>query len=202
MKLAEFGELYSFIEYTEKLDDQMTRYIFLQLMEGIQYLHTHGIVHRDIKPENLLINSKGRVIIADFSFATRMKEIQSDHFFSKKYDPIIENSHTVGSESYNAPEIWDNEIHVHEIEMKMKSECDAATVTEYQEMEGQLRSLSVYPKYNAVHADIFSCGTTLFMLTMRSPPFRKAVLTDPYFKRLTSAVKQNFWKIFKNISYP
>lgn len=28
MKLAEFGELYSFIEYTEKLDDKMTRYIF------------------------------------------------------------------------------------------------------------------------------------------------------------------------------
>ena len=39
------------------------------------------------------------------------------------------------------------------------------------------------------------------MIQMRSPPFRKAVQTDPYFKRLSSAVKQNFWKIFKSISF-
>jgi len=36
---------------------------------------------------------------------------------------------------------------------------------------------------------------------MKSPPFRKAVQTDPYFKRLSSAMKQNFWKIFKNIQF-
>lgn len=39
------------------------------------------------------------------------------------------------------------------------------------------------------------------MVHMQSPPFRKAVQTDPYFKRLASSVKQHFWKIFKNISY-
>ena len=59
-------------------------------MEGIDYLHSHGIVHRDIKPENLLVNKKGRLIIADFSFATRMDEIETQEIFSKKYDPIIE----------------------------------------------------------------------------------------------------------------
>ena len=114
MKLAEYGEIYSFVEHTERFDEPMTRYIFNQLIEGIQYLHSNGIVHRDIKPENLLINKKGRVIIADFSFATRMTEIDSDGLFSKKYDPIIERRNNVGSEGYNAPEIWDNDITVHE----------------------------------------------------------------------------------------
>ncbi len=28
MKLAEFGEVYSFIELTERFDERMTRYIF------------------------------------------------------------------------------------------------------------------------------------------------------------------------------
>jgi serine/threonine protein kinase len=78
----------------------------------MKYLHTHGIVHRDIKPENLLINRKGKLIIADFSFATRLKEVESDEFFMRKYDPMIEKRHDVGSEMYNAPEIWDNEINL------------------------------------------------------------------------------------------
>jgi len=116
MKLAEYGEIYSFVEHTERFDEPMTRYIFNQLIEGIQYLHSNGIVHRDIKPENLLINKKGKVIIADFSFATRMTEIEAGDLFTKKFDPIIERRTNVGSENYNAPEIWDNDITVHEFE--------------------------------------------------------------------------------------
>jgi serine/threonine protein kinase len=58
----------------------------------------------------------------------------------------------------------------------------------------------MHPKYNGEKADIFSCGATLFMMYMQCQPFKKAVVTDPYYKRLSSTVKQNYWKIFKNIS--
>lgn len=119
MKLAEYGELYSFIEHTDRFTEDMTRYILDQLVDGMKYLHSHGIVHRDIKPENLLINKKGRIIIADFSFATRMNEIESDELFQKRYDPMIEMRTDVGSEIFNAPEIWDNEINLHELEEQM-----------------------------------------------------------------------------------
>jgi serine/threonine protein kinase len=59
----------------------------------------------------------------------------------------------------------------------------------------------LYPKYDGQKADFFSCGATLFMIHMKSPPFRKAVMTDPYFKRLSMGNKQSFWKIFKGIPH-
>eukprot|EP00163_Fabomonas_tropica_P033514 TRINITY_DN884_c0_g2_i2.p1 TRINITY_DN884_c0_g2~~TRINITY_DN884_c0_g2_i2.p1 ORF type:complete len:959 (+),score=198.07 TRINITY_DN884_c0_g2_i2:632-3508(+) len=43
-------------------------YYFKQLMEGLDYLHSLGIVHRDIKPANLLFGQQG-LMIADFGSA-------------------------------------------------------------------------------------------------------------------------------------
>lgn len=48
-------------------------------------------------------------------------------------------------------------------------------------------------------ADLFSAATTLFMMVMRCPPFRKAHQKDPYFKRLCAADRKPFWNIFKGI---
>jgi serine/threonine protein kinase len=39
------------------------------LCEALQFAHDRGIVHRDIKPENLLLDTSGRVKIADFGVA-------------------------------------------------------------------------------------------------------------------------------------
>lgn len=115
--------------------------------------------------------------------------------FSKKFDPIVELKYNVGSEIYNSPEIWDNEISLHEAEENLiKNQSKATTATEdenidYAYIDGQMRQLTMFPKYNGEKSDIFACGATLFMMYMQSPPFRKAVSTDPYYKRLSSAVK-------------
>jgi len=62
------------------------------------------------------------------------------------------------------------------VEMKFKSENETETgIFEYSEIDSHLRRLSMYPKYDGPKADIFSIGVTLFMMHMKSPPFRKAV---------------------------
>jgi len=43
--------------------------ILYQLLNGVDFLHTHRIVHRDLKPQNILITNDGQVKIADFGLA-------------------------------------------------------------------------------------------------------------------------------------
>jgi hypothetical protein len=54
-------------------------------------------------------------------------------------------------------------------------------------------------KYDGIKADIFSSATTLFLMVMKSSPFRKAIMKDPFFKRLCGQDKKHFWNIFKGI---
>ena len=54
-----------------------------------------------------------------------------------------------------------------------------------------------YDFYDGVKADIFSAAATLFLMTLKFQPFRRATLKDPYFKRLSTVKdKRQFWKIF------
>ena len=65
-------------------------------------LHNNGFVHGDIKPENLLIDKNLNLVIADFNFAVELESEMKHGSFS----PLISRYNQVGSEMYNAPEMW------------------------------------------------------------------------------------------------
>ncbi|HBE80727.1 MAG TPA: serine/threonine protein kinase [Firmicutes bacterium] len=46
--------------------------VFVQLIEGFDYLEKNSILHRDIKPQNILVNKEGMVKIIDFGFGKRL----------------------------------------------------------------------------------------------------------------------------------
>ncbi|XP_008580680.1 PREDICTED: cyclin-dependent kinase 3 isoform X5 [Galeopterus variegatus] len=43
-------------------------YLF-QLLQGVNFCHSHRVIHRDLKPQNLLISEMGAIKLADFGLA-------------------------------------------------------------------------------------------------------------------------------------
>ncbi|KAI3760700.1 hypothetical protein L1987_51098 [Smallanthus sonchifolius] len=74
MEYMNSGELFDYITENRRLEENLARHFFQQIISGVESCHLHMVVHRDLKPENLLLDSKGNVKIADFGFANVMRD--------------------------------------------------------------------------------------------------------------------------------
>ncbi|NXB45881.1 E2AK2 kinase, partial [Leucopsar rothschildi] len=63
---------------------------FLQIVKGVQYIHSKDLIHRDLKPQNIFISRDDKIKIGDFGLVT-----------SVTFETLTENR---GTKSYMAPE--------------------------------------------------------------------------------------------------
>ncbi|XP_019850913.1 PREDICTED: calcium/calmodulin-dependent protein kinase kinase 1-like [Amphimedon queenslandica] len=85
------------IDVDNAVSEDKAREYFIDLILGLEYLHSCKVVHRDIKPENLLLDDYDRIKIADFGV--------SENWSSEKQDADLRSS--AGTPAFTAPETLD-----------------------------------------------------------------------------------------------
>ncbi len=97
-----------------------------RICEALQFAHEEGILHRDIKPENILLDSRGRVKIADFGIAKLVGE-------AKEQLTLTASGLAVGTPHYMAPEQLE---HPHDVDQR--ADIYSLGVVFYEMLTGEL----------------------------------------------------------------
>jgi len=87
-------DLHKIIYSKNELTDEHIQYFIYQILKGLKYIHSAGVLHRDLKPSNLLLNSNCDLKICDFGLA-RGTSVEADY----------ELTEYVVTRWYRAPEV-------------------------------------------------------------------------------------------------
>jgi len=96
MEVCGGGDLLTYVRRRRKLKENVSRFIFRQIITGLAYSHTKNVLHRDIKLDNILLTSRGDVKICDFGV-------------SKLVTPGETLTEQCGTPAYIAPEVFRGE---------------------------------------------------------------------------------------------
>jgi len=94
MEVCGGGDLLTFVRRRRKLNEDQAKFIFRQIINGLKYVHSKGVLHRDIKLDNILLTSEGDVKICDFGVS---KIVQNKNL-------VMEDQ--CGTPAYIAPEVF------------------------------------------------------------------------------------------------
>jgi len=59
---------------TQPPTEQMLRFMSMQLISGLEFMHERKVLHRDMKPPNTLLDDEGNLRITDFGLSLKLKE--------------------------------------------------------------------------------------------------------------------------------
>jgi hypothetical protein len=91
MQYIDGEDLASLLRRIGRLPQEKALALARDICAGLAAAHDHGIVHRDLKPGNVMVDSRGKALIADFGLAIVLDQIRGTHGI-------------VGTPAYMAPE--------------------------------------------------------------------------------------------------
>jgi serine/threonine protein kinase len=133
-----------------------------RICEALQFAHNEGILHRDIKPENILLDSKGRVKLADFGIAKLMSAAPAGTVSVSAGDSgpagsrapsqpiaLTETGKVVGTPNYMAPEQLEKAAYVDH-----RADIYSLGVVFYEMLTGELPLGRFQPPSEKVQVDV------------------------------------------------
>ncbi|XP_055990497.1 serine/threonine-protein kinase PLK4 [Sorex fumeus] len=100
LEMCHNGEMNRYLKNRGKpFSENEARLFMRQIIAGLLYLHSHGILHRDLTLSNLLLTRNMNVKIADFGLATQLRLPHEKHYT------------LCGTPNYISPEIATRSAH-------------------------------------------------------------------------------------------
>jgi len=88
------GELFFHLQKDRKFPEDRVRFYIAEIVLGLEYLHSNGVLYRDLKPENLLLTDEGHICMTDFGISK--EGLESDDARTATF---------CGTPEYLAPEV-------------------------------------------------------------------------------------------------
>lgn len=81
MEMCHNGEINRYLKKTGRpVGQNEARHIMTQVVKGVLYLHSHGIIHRDLSLGNILLTREMDAKIGDFGLAARLTMPNEKHY--------------------------------------------------------------------------------------------------------------------------
>jgi serine/threonine protein kinase len=63
------GEFFFHLQKDKRFPEARASFYIAEIVLGLEYLHSNGVLYRDLKPENILLTEEGHVCMTDFGIA-------------------------------------------------------------------------------------------------------------------------------------
>ena len=68
-----FGNLNNYFQTRPEVEYIKSKSIFIDILIGLDYLHSQNIIHRDIKPSNIMFDKNDKAKIGDFGMSIKFE---------------------------------------------------------------------------------------------------------------------------------
>lgn len=76
-RFVENGSLGQTLKSFGKFNESLVSSYVAKILEGLDYLHSQGVVHCDLKAANILSTKTGNVKLSDFGVSLNMKAVEN-----------------------------------------------------------------------------------------------------------------------------